>query len=194
MKKTFAVFVLAAFTAVASAGPMAFVTYDYDSANGNVALKSQQETQVGLAVNTQLGTFDGSVVERQLLTGVRDNGLGFEVGYTNGIKLGRVDLKGRAAYGRVNQLNTRGGGFTGNSQYYSLGAEASLPVTNTITGFVGYRFRDGLNAATPAVQNRFTIGADFAINENIALRAGYAFTKQAGQTFNGLTAAVAYTF
>lgn len=194
MKKTFTALALAALATAASAGVTGFTTYDYDRANaGQGSWKSQHEVQVGVAVDTKLGTFDGSVVGRQLVTSVRDDNLGFELGYTNGVKLGTVAVKGRLAYGQINQVDTTTGGFSGNSSYYKVGVEAALPLTSTVTSFAGYRFTGDANGDTP-LQNRFTVGADVALTKNLALRAGYAFTKQNGLNMNGLTTAVSYKF
>jgi len=186
MKKTLLAAALLAATS-AFAGVTGFTTYDYDNANdGQGALRYQQEVQVGAAVDTKLGTFDGSVSGRWATAVGTDGQGGFELGYTNGLKLGPVALKGRAAYGRFNQVTA------GNVEYYSLAAEAGLPLTSTVTGFAGYRFRDLANSS--ATQNRFTVGADFALSKTVALRAGYAFTKQDGVNLNGLTTAVAVKF
>jgi hypothetical protein len=186
MKKTLLAATLLAATS-AFAGVTGFTSYDYDNANdGQGAARYQQEVHVGAALGTKLGTFDGAVVGRRATAGAADDQGGFELGYSNGLKLGAVSVTGRAAYGRLNQVSG------GNFEYYSLGAEASLPITSTVTGFAGYRFRDATGGGN--IQNRFTVGADFALTKAIALRAGYAFTKQDGLNFNGLTTAVAVKF
>jgi hypothetical protein len=177
------------------AAPSVNISYDYDRANGGQAgWKSQHVVKTGVSLPTALGTVDASLVGQQLVTGVRDNGAGFELGYTNGIKLGGFGLKGRAAYGRVNLIDVGGGGFSGNGQYYSLAAEASMPVTKSVTGFAGYRYTHGLNANTPVAADRFTVGADVALSKTVSLRAGYAFTEQAGFKMNGLTTAISTKF
>jgi hypothetical protein len=194
MKKTLLALALVATSLAATAGVTGFSTYDYDRANqGQGGWQSQHELHVGAAVTTAIGTFDGAGVYRQLVTGVRDDNAGFEVGYGAGIKLGSLGLNGRAAYGQINQVDIRTGGFSGNSAYYSLGAEASLPVASNVTAFGGYRFRGDANGDTP-IQNRYTVGADIAVNKALTVRAGYAFTKQGGVNFNGLTTAIAYKF
>lgn len=186
MKKTLLAVTLLAATS-AFAGVTGFASYDYDNANaGQGTARYQQEAQVGVALSTKLGTFDGSAVGRRSTTAAADDQGGFELGYTNGLKLGAVAVKGRVAYGRLNQV------AGGNFEYYSLAAEAGLPITKTVTGFAGYRFRDATGGGN--IQNRFTVGADLALTKNIALRAGYAFTKQDGLNFNGLTTAVAVKF
>ena len=184
--------VIAATTA--SAGVTVFGTYDYDNAAGNGALKSVTEAHVGAAYATKLGTVDASVVVGRLNSGTYDDALGFEVGYTNGLKLGAVGVKGRAAYGRLNQVNTAVAGFGGNTEYYSLAAEAALPLTKSVTGFVGFRHRNGLEADTPAAQNRLTAGVDLTLTPKLAVRVGASHTRQAGQIFNGVTTAVSYKF
>jgi hypothetical protein len=195
MKKLFTLAALALAVSAASAGVTGFTTYDYDRANaGQGVWKSQHEAHVGAAVTTKFGTVDAAVVGRQLVTNKRDDNLGFELGYSNGLKLGSLAVTGRAAYGQINQVDTKTGGFSGNSEYYSLASEASLPLCASATGFVGFRYRHGLNAQTPSVQDRYTVGADVALAKNVSARVGYAFSKQAGYTMNGLTTAVSYKF
>lgn len=194
MKKIFATLALIALATTASAGT-AFTTYDFDHANRGQGFDSQNEVHVGAAFDTKYGVFDAAVVGRQLspADGARDNGLGLEVGYSKGIKLGAVTVTGRAALGRVNFVDTNYGGFSGNTQYYSLAAEAAMPIATNVSGFVGYRFRDTFSDTGPS-QNRYTVGADFALTKAVSLRAGYAFSKQDGVTSNGLTTAISYKF
>jgi len=194
MKKFALATALAIASFTASAGVTVFGTYDYDRAEGG-ALKTYTEANIGAALETKLGTVDGSVVVGRLNAGAYDDALGFEVGYTNGLKLGNVGLKGRAAYGRLNQVDTTGaGGFTGNTEYYSLAAEAGLPVSSTVSGFVGYRHRNGLESDTPSVQNRYSAGVDLTVAKGLAVRVGVAHTRQDGEKFNGVTTAVSYKF
>jgi len=193
MKKLIALTALALAATASYAGTSAFVTYDYDRANGDQG-GSQQEVAVGVAVATVVGTLDGALLGKRHSFGQRDDGLGFEVGYSNGLTVMGVDLTGRAAYGRINQIDVDGGGFTGNAQYYSLAAEASLPVTSSIDAFVGYRHRNALNEDTPAAINRWTAGADLSLSKSFSVRLGYAHTRQADRVMNGLTSAVQYKF
>lgn len=193
MKKTLIAAALALSAAAASAGVTVFGTYDYDRAEGG-ALKTTTEAHVGAAVDTKLGTFDASVVGARLNAGAYDDALGFELGYTNGFKLGNVGLKGRAAFGRLNQVDTVVGGFSGNTKYYSLSAEAGLPVSSTLAGYVAFRHRNGLEADTPSAQNRYSVGADLTLAKNLAVRVGVNHTRSAGEKFNGVSTAVSVKF
>lgn len=192
MKKLFATLSLAfaASTALA-AGPVVGVSYDADRANGSSF--DSHEVKVSVAQATRLGTVDAGLLLARFQGTGNDDANGFEVGYSNGLAIGRAGLKGRVAYGRLNQVDGNGGGFTGNTSYLSLGAEAATPVTTAVNAFVGYRHRNALNSDTPT-QNRYTAGVDFALNKSVALRAGLAHTRQAGFSFNGITTAVAYNF
>ena len=188
MKKFALAAALAIAATTASAGVTAFATLDYDNANAGQGLNSAYEGVAGAALDTKFGTFDAGVVGRRVKAAGADESLGFEVGYTNGLKLGAVGIKGRAAYGRVNQV------ATGNTAYYSLAAEAGLPLTSNVSAFVGYRHRNGLNAETAAAANRYTAGVDVTLAKNIGVRVGYAHSRVAGVTSNGLTSAVSYKF
>lgn len=196
MKKTLALIALAAASFAASAQVTGFVSYDYDrDLEKNKPWLSQHETIVGAAYGTKLGTFDGGLVVKQVVTGVRDDALGFEVGYTTPrLGLGPVAVAARAALGRVNQIDVGGGGFTSNAGYYSLAAEATMPVVQNVTAFASIRHRNGTTAGAPAAANRLTVGADLAVSPKVAVRVGYAQTWQAGQNLNGVTTAVSYKF
>ena len=188
-----AVFSACAFSASA-AGLKVMSSLDYDSANAGQFFRSQYELSAGVATMTRFGQVDGLLVSRQLNSVGRDEALGFEVGYSNGLKVGKVSLNGRAAYGRLNQVDTTGGGFSGNSQYYSLAAEAVVPVTSKVNGYVGFRHRNGLTSETPATSNRYSLGGEMALGKKTAVRLGYSHTRSAGEVFNGLSTSVNYKF
>lgn len=187
--------IAAAFLATTSAFAQttAFTTYDYDRKDGG-SFFSQHELHMGLAQTTSIGTFDGALVGRQLVTSGRDDNFGFELGYSNGVKLGKVTVTGRLGFGQINGVNAGGGGFTGNSEYWSAGVEATLPITNGVTGFTSFRHRNGMNADTVSASNRTAVGAEVALTKSIALRAGYASMWQEGYRTDGLTTAVSYKF
>ena len=194
MKKLLATLVLsvASVTALA-AGPVVGVQYDMDRANGN-GFKAAHEVKVSLAQETALGTFDAG------LLGIRNQGArsndaanGFELGYGNGFAYGKYGVKARAAFGRLNQIDPNGGGFTGNTGYWSAAVEGAMPVTQTVNGFVGYRHRNSFGDGM-ITQNRYTLGVDYAATKTIALRAAYAHTRQGVLVYNGLQAGVSYNF
>ena len=194
MKKLIVTSIFAAASFSAAAGVTGFTGLNYDRANSGQFMRSQYELTAGASMPTKFGTVDGALVATQLNSVGRDDGLGFEIGYSNGLKFGKVSLTGRAAYGRVNQVDTLGGGFAGNTQYYSLGAEASMPVAKNVTGFVGFRHRNGLDADTPAASNRYSLGADVLLNKKSTVRLGYTHTRQASETLNGFTTSINYKF
>lgn len=186
---------LAAFISFA-AGPTIGLSYDHDRANGNVTdFRSVHEGKLSVTqdLSAGSGSIDGGLLLSRRRGSFIDNANGFEFGYSNGTSFDQVGLKGRIGYGRMNSIDPNGGGFTGNQQYVSLGAEAAMPISLTSNGFVGYRHRNGLNSDTP-IQNRYTVGVDFAVSNNIAVRVGYAHTRQAGFIYNGLTTGISYAF
>ena len=184
---------LAAITSFA-AGPVVGLTYDYNRANTNAqGFNSYHQGQFNISQDIGFGSVDGALILQRDRGASTDSAHGFEVGYSNGLSFGQVGLKGRVAYGRLNGVDPNGGGFVGNQNYLSLGAEAAMPVTTSINGFVGYEHQKGFNTDTPA-QNRFTGGVDYALNKQIAFRLGYAHTRQAGFVYNGVTTGVSYAF
>ena len=195
MKKLFATLSLALMTASSmAAGPTVGVSYDLNLARGNVAgFDKAHEAKVFVSQETKLGTFDAGLLGARFSATKNDNANGFEVGYSNGFAYQKFGITGRVGYGRLNSIDPNGGGFTGNSSYVSLGVEGSMPVTNSMNAFVGYRHRNALGDDMYA-QNRVTAGIDYALNKSFAVRAGYAHTRQASYKANGITAAVSYSF
>lgn len=192
MKKfALALAILAASTA-ASAQVVGFTSYDYLSRAGKAG--DQQEASVGVALGTKYGTFDGAVVGNRYRLGTDDKTLGFEVGYTNGLKLGSVDLDGRVAYGRKNQV-AKTGILKENVQYYALEAEVSVPVTKAVTAFAGYGTRQVFDSGKASLSsNRVEAGLKVDLTKDLAIAAGYAHVTERGDKFNGVTTAVAYKF
>ena len=182
---------LAAFGAIA-AGPVIGVQYDFDRANGD-GYKGNHEAKLSVAQDTKLGTFDAGLIGARFRGSVAsDDANGFEVGYSNGFAYGQFGLKGRLGYGRMNQIDPNGGGFTGNTNYWSAGVEGAMPVSTAVNAFVGYRHRNGGDNIT--TQNRYLLGVDYAVTKSIALRGAFAHTRQGVHVFNGLQAGASYSF
>lgn len=187
-KNILALTFLAASSASMAAGTGLFAKYDFGRAEGGGV---QNELIVGASQQTKIGSFDIGLKRNRFISGDYSNG--FELGYANGIRINQFDLQGRVAYGRDNSIDIGGGGFTGNSQYWSAEGEGSMPVTQDVRMFVNARHRNAINSDTPN-QNRYGIGADYAISKNLTLRAGVAHYRQKGLNFNGITTAVNYAF
>lgn len=183
MKKTFLAALLAAASLSAAAeGLTAFTTYDYDrTATGSWA--ADHTAKVGVKLATSLGSFDVAGVGAQHVTTFRDNSRGAEVGYSLGTKLLGVNVSGRVAYGQLDS-----------AKYYSMGAEAGLPLNTTFGLFAGYRHTNGLDSDTPSAANRVTLGVDVNVTKELSARLGYARSTVQGKTTNGATSAVAYKF
>lgn len=183
MKKTFVLAALALAVSAASAGVTGFATYDYGRAEGS-PYSARHEGQVGLKLGTAFGTFDLAAVGQEAVTRVRADSYGVEAGYSAAVRLGSVALTGRAGLGQVEH-----------AKYYSLGAEASLPLTSTVNLFGGYRHRNGFNASTMPAVNRFTAGIDVTLAQGVSARLGYSRTIDgSGRNVNGVTSAMAYSF
>lgn len=199
----------------ASAGDLSTVVkYDYDRAQNLPVWASTHTGSAGLKydIGGSIGAVDASAVGEELVSGTRSNTIGYEVGYSNGLSIGPVGLSGRVGYRQLQANNVVvsysnvGVDLNGHLQSWRLSAEATLPVTSNVTGFVGFE-RD-LNKATGTANfvsgsvkfddSRYTIGADVALTSRLSLRAGYAreqfnIVSQQIHT-NGLTTAVSYKF
>lgn len=179
--------------------PRLGLSYDYANANGNTALKSSQEATLSIAQDTKVGTFDVAAVLRRVNADNvgGDVSQGFEVGYSLQGDLAGLGLKSRLAYGQINGIQKKAigrlTGQTGNGSYASLAVEASRPVTENITGFVGYRFRHGLESDVPN-QSRAYFGTDIKLNSTLGLRVGLTHDRQNDRISNGVTTAVTYKF
>lgn len=180
--KIFAVAALVLAATAASAGVTSFATYDYGRAEG-APYAAGHEAQVGVKLPTALGVFDVAAVGVKSVTTKSTDSYGGEVGYSLPVRLGSLVVTGRAGLGQVES-----------AKYYSLAAEASLPLTSSINAFAGFRHRNGFNSATPAAVNRITVGADAALTKTLTARVGYARTMANGRDANGVTTALAYAF
>lgn len=143
---------------------------------------------VGASYATTYGKFDAAVVGDHYNPGTESNALGFELGYSNGFGLSTGTVTGRVALGRKDQTE-----FS-NTQYYSIAAEYSLPITQTVSGFVGIRHRNTFDTDVAFVENRFTVGADFALTKAVSARVGLSHTYADGASLNGVTTAISYQF
>lgn len=188
MKKLLAILAFSASTAVAGPTVELSHTRDYGS-----------ETKVSVAQSFgRIGTVDaGLVTTRYQKQGVfsafgMDNANGFDLGYSNGLSLGPVGVTGRLGYGRLNGIDQNGGGFTSNTSYFSLGAEAQVPVMSSVNAFVNYRHRNAIGDGPN--QHRVQLGAEVAVTKSIGARLGMSHARQAGDSGTGINAALNYTF
>lgn len=195
MKKIFAALALFASGAAFAAGTSFGIDYDLKDATNNAAnFKGSHEVKAFIKQETSVGTFDAGLIALRNRGGVdTDDANGFEVGYSNGFSYGTFGITGRIGYGRFNNIDQAGGGFTDNSEFVSLGVEASTPITGSTNAFVGYRHRNPLGDSM-AHENRYSVGVDYAATKNVSMRLGYAHTRQADLKFNGLVAGVSYSF
>ncbi len=192
MKKILLALAVVAASTAASAQVVGFTSYDYLTRAGKTG--DQQEASVGLALATKYGTFDGAVVGNRYRLGVDDKTLGFEVGYTNGLTIGKIDLAGRAAYGRKNQVD-KGSVLKANTQYYTLEGEVSTPLTSGVTGFIGAGHKQAFDSGKATLSsNRVEAGVKVNVTKALGARVGYARVTERGDTFNGVTTALQYTF
>lgn len=193
MKKTILALALATAASFAAAQTISS-TFDSDHGVRNSG-EAKKELSTKLAFDTKYGTFDGVIIgNRQKSAAGTDNALGFELGYSRDLKLDAGAIVGRAAYGRLNQVDPNGGGYTGNLQYYSLSAEYRLGIAQDTIGFVGVRHRNTFNSVGDTAQNRFTVGAEYKLSRDLTVRAGLAHTLEGGKNYNGIITSIAYRF
>lgn len=194
MKKTFLVAALLAFAGVASATDIsAFTSYDYNRQASTQHHGTTQELSTGVKVNTDIGTFDAEVEGNRYALKGSDNAIGIEAGYTNTVALPLGSLSARFGIGRKTGIGKTGGEYTGNLNYYSLGAEYAVPLNTTVTAFVGARHR-GAFSSVSGIENRVSAGADFELTKDVSARVGLTHTVTGADKFNGLTTAVSYSF
>jgi hypothetical protein len=193
MKKLIAA-VLATFSLAAAAQVTGTVSYEYGNVAG-VKNASVQEVVTTIAVPTALGVFDAGIIgNRARASGVQDDTLGFELAYSNSVKLTHGTLMGRAAVGRLNQVDPSGSGFAGNLQFFTLTGEFSAPVAPRLGAFVAYRHLNTFDSVGDTAQNRVAAGVDFAAMKNLSVRTGVFHSRELGGAVNGLQVALTYGF
>jgi hypothetical protein len=185
MKKTiFAAALALAATASFAQVTTAFVKYDYDRAEDGVWLSGHRGVMgAAYKLPQQFGFVDAGIVVNQIVTDERETGGGVEIGYSNGVKIESVTLTGRVAYQAATDLKT-----------WRASVEAAVPLAPGIGAFAGYEYLDTKFRDDPQQGDRFTIGADLAINKQYSVRVGYAYMSAEGRSSNGLTTALSYKF
>lgn len=190
MKKIFATIVLASLATAASAQLTGTAKYDFDRLEGGAV--TLHRGTVGLKYTGAYGSVDGGAVSGQLRTDIGSiTANGFEIGYSNSLKLGTITTTGRVGY---SELRTSGGQL----DRTSVSVEGSLPITKTVNGVVGYEYNDlrlkAFGGVAEGTAHRYTVGADVALTKTVGLRALYAISRSEGENANGLTAALTYKF
>lgn len=190
MKKFITALTLVAAAATASAGDLTgIVKYDYDRVE-HAPFASLHQAKFGLAYAGQHGAVDGSLVAAQQVGAGRVNGTGFELGYSNGLTIGKLGLTGRVGFTQV-QFEPVGG----RSDVYSAAVRASYPLDakHTAVGEYEYRHYD-IEGADPKNANRFGAGVRVAVTDKVAVT-GLAFrTRIDGRDANGLSVRLGYKF
>lgn len=186
MKKLALIATLAmAATAASAADYSAFTTYDYDNVSGLNGVALHRGTIGGKAGFGKYGSVDAGI------TGVRLNAFGqhvtdqgLEVGYSNGLKFGKIGVNGRVAVGQLNESNT---------DTLRLQVEGTYPVTASVTAVAG---AEHLRTEGNADANRFIVGADVVLTKQVTARAAYARSNVigAGGSTDGLSLGVNYKF
>ena len=204
MKKSilFAALVLAASASFAQV--TGFVKYDYDRAEGTPQF-SVHRSSTGLKYDfgNGAGAIDVATAGGQLVIGGdRVNGLGGDIGYSNGVKFGKFGLNGRIGYTRyeAGTVGTVGRNTHVESWHYSV--EGSYPVSTAVVAFAGVEHINGKISTTIADEqlqysssgNRYTVGADIAVTDKLSARVGFARAVAFGHTGNGITTALNYKF
>lgn len=186
MKKFIALAALAVATASASAADLsAFATYDYDNlqnASGVFMHRGQVGVKAGFG---SLGAVDVSAVGgRVFAAGTSASDQGMEVGYSNGLTVGKVGLTGRLGYAHLNESG---------ANVLRASVVGSYPLTEKLSAVAGL---EHVRVNGDAAANRFTVGADYALTKTVSVRAAYARTNIVGASndANGLTTTVSYKF
>lgn len=180
-----------AFAAIASLSATAFAASPTVDASFSRDYGSESKLTVSQATN--VGTFDIGVLStryRQTVPGMDDSS-GYELGYSNGTKVGPFALTGRIGYGRLTDVNG-GGGFFQSTNYVTIGGEAKLPVTSNINAYANYRHRNPRGDGP--IQNRVQAGAEFAVAKGVAARLGVSHARQFNDKGTGVNVSVNYTF
>lgn len=188
MKKTLLAAVLLSVAGLASAGDLTgTVKYDYDKASGN-ADASLHRVTTGLKYDFgTVGAVDGGYVAAQArLGGATGNGQGYEIGYSNGVKLGSVALSGRLSFSQLSFDAAK-------IDVAKAEVGAALPITDRLSLTGGFEHLR-MTRDADAIANRGLVGVDYALTKQLSLRAQYARTWSEGDTANGLTTAVSYKF
>lgn len=149
MKKSLIALVVATTAFAANAQVTGIVKYDYDRGSRSTDNISVHQSKIGVQYSIgAFGVVDASAVVRQDAASVRSTNPGFDLGYSNGVTLGLVNVAGRLGYtrvrGNVNQFAydpnyglALGVFADGKLSRYSASVEVNLPITQRVSTFVG---------------------------------------------------------
>ncbi len=179
-----------AFAAIASLSATAFAASP--TVDASFSRDYGSETKLTVAQPTNIGTFDiGLLSTRYNQFRGHDKSSGYELGYSNGTKIGPVALTGRLGYGRLTDVEG-GGGFDQSTNYVSYGAEAKLPLSSNVAAYANYRHRNPRGDGP--VQNRVQAGAEFAVARGVSARLGVSHARQLKDEGTGVNVSVNYSF
>jgi hypothetical protein len=169
-------------------------SYDYlVKAGDNKA--SIQEAKLGLAQDTSVGKFDGVLILNEYRLGTRDDTIGFEVGYSNGLPLQYGLLTGRVAYGRKDQVANKGSFAVDNVQYYSLGAQFVAPVVTDVQVVIGYDYNRSFGSGSAKyIADKYTVGVNYAVTKDVTVNGAYVRELFSGDAYNGVSLGLSYKF
>ena len=157
------------------------------------------DTAVAVKQVTKFGTVDATYLnERHAKPFSKsfDRATGFELGYTNGVSVGAVNLTGRVAAGRLTGINDSEeitSFLRGNTRFVSLTGEAILPVSDTVAVFGNFRHRNFRGEDTP-VQNRVQAGVEVRLPYSLTGRVGISHARQDREFGTGVLAQLGYSF
>jgi len=166
----------------------AFTKYDYDRLSDHHSVSAHRAV-VGLKADfNKWGALDAGVAHGRVSAfGHSENGNGYDIGYSNGVSIGKLGLSARVGASKFDDVKLR-----------SLALEASHPLNDRVTGFIGAEHLrgtiDGFSGHAGA--NRVTLGTNIALNTHTTFRVGYAHTDVNGSDLSGhgLTSALVYKF
>lgn len=186
MKKFAIMAILAASVVSASAAEFTvFTKYDYDNLS-DVSGVSLQRGNVGASAGFgKFGTVDASLLAGRLsVPGSSYSDQGLEIGYSNGLTIGKFDVSARIGYAKLNETK---------ADLLRTSAEVSYPLTHSIKGVAGV---EHIRVEGDSVANRFTAGVDFAVAKAVTLRAVAARTNFTGVPINanGISLGASYKF
>lgn len=167
------------------------MSYDFDSATDNsVGLSSVSKTSVLGGVRGKYGQLDGGVYDVEVKASrFTDHIQGGEIGYGHILPVGKLQLGGRVAFGKIKNRGRQSPTPTATYRTYTV--SATYPINEKVSPFISYRLRPGDD---PDKQHLYSVGFNYMVKPNIQLQATYRQTRSTGPILNGLTTQLLYVF
>ena len=170
--------------------------YDYNVIEGSGHYKKNTYAYIGLRQPSAYGTIN--IGAQRLTSHVDftgpDEAAGWQIAYNYPYKFNGLIYSPSVQVGRVYGVEPFLTGKNLAVDYYKLGFDVIMPVSQTVAVFAAVARVTITNTDLVSNSNRFTTGADYFLTPTSSVRIGYSRQWSGKSTSNGITTGFVYNF